>query len=215
MNKRLAHILGVFVLVIFAVIFYDGWFNPKVLPALQQDGSSNQGVNNTVMPNNANQGGNTVAETGNNDGTTIRLLSLDDAENNVANTNNRAPAESAFSGLQGISNENPTQNHPIRLESLAAQETPVTANTQNTPAPQASATKGETWIQAGSFAKRENAEALAKTLQAKKIAAIVEAATINGAVYNRVYIGPMQEKEVKATLDKLATFGVTGRKITR
>lgn len=234
MNNWLARVLGVIILAVIGVFFFDGWFHPKVPPAILE-GKKNEEVI-ALTPEGrktpAEQKG--PSETAQPPQPEISLTSLQDMEsdrgappvlaspNQSTDSSSNVP-ETHAPPLTAQSNQSaPTaQNNNIQLESLAnaqsnnrAATPPATAPAKPTAAPSAQA-QGSTWIQAGSFGEKANADRLAANIRGKSLPAVVEAATVNGKTYHRVYVGPIASNRVSDTLSSLSAMGVNARQINR
>lgn len=232
MNKWLARALGVIILAVVAVFFYDGWFNPKVPPAILE-GKKNEEVI-ALTP----EGRKTPAEQGPSESAQppqpeISLTSLQDMEsdrgapppvlaspNQSMDSSSNMPESHAPPTAQSNQSAATAQNNNIQLESLAnaqsnrAATPPATAPAKPTAAPSAQA-QGSTWIQAGSFGEKANADRLAENIRSKRLPAIVEPATVNGRTYHRVYVGPIASNRLTDILDSLSAMGVKARQINR
>ena len=232
MNKWLARALGVIILAVVAVFFYDGWFNPKVPPAILE-GKKNEEVI-ALTP----EGRKTLAEQGPSETAQppqpeISLTSLQGMEsdrgappvlaspNQSTDSSSNMPETHAPPAAQSNQSAATAQNNNIQLESLAnaqsnnrAATPPATAPAKPTAAPSAQA-QGSTWIQAGSFGEKANADRLAENIRSKRLPAIVEPATVNGRTYHRVYVGPIASNRLTAILDSLSAMGVKARQINR
>lgn len=233
MNKWLARALGVIILAVVAVFFYDGWFNPKVPPAILE-GKKNEEVI-ALTP----EGRKTLAEQGPSETAQppqpeISLTSLQGMEsdrgapppvlaspNQSTDSSSNVPETHAPPAAQSNQSAATAQNNNIQLESLAnaqsnnrAATPPATAPAKPTAAPSAQA-QGSTWIQAGSFGEKANADRLAENIRSKRLPAIVEPATVNGRTYHRVYVGPIASNRLTDILDSLSAMGVKARQINR
>ena len=228
MNKWLARALGVMV----AVFFYDGWLNPKVPPAILEGKKKEEVI--ALTP----EGRKTPVEQGPSESAQppqpeISLTSLQDMEsdrgappvlaspNQSTDGSSNMPETHAPPAAQSNQSAATAQNNNIQLESLAnaqsnnrAATPPATAPAKPTAAPSAQA-QGSTWIQAGSFGEKANADRLAENIRSKRLPAIVEPATVNGRTYHRVYVGPIASNRLTDILDSLSAMGVKARQINR
>ena len=203
MNKWLIRILGVMILVIVGLFFFQNWFAPKVPRQLQQglvsdhlpDGEDkSQGKTNTPASR-AGQG-KTAEETATAGQSDIQLLSLE----TLANDKN---TPSPF--IQ--------QNPPT--DKSEANEARQMDRAQQTGHAVSLADGDNAWVQAGSFGDRENAEQLADILEKQGMPTVIESVTVNDKRYNRLYVGPLREKEIDSTLRRLSAMGIDARRISR
>lgn len=219
MIKWLSMLMGVVILLIIGIFFYDMWFNPNVPFALQQG-------NTTVILSESEQSSQTTASvasptvtpptTDANGTAQITLTSLQDMESSGG-----APPP-ALTNPQG--NKTATANHTVgTVQPTVTQpvaKTPEVVSPVQTASPAVlesvkSTGKATAWVQAGSFGDRENANNLAASLQKQGMSVDIETATVNGRRYNRVYVGPLTEAQVDNTLQKLSKMGINARQTNR
>ena len=141
--------------------------------------------------------------------------------NQSTDSSSNMPETHAPPAAQSNQSAATAQNNNIQLESLAnaqsnnrAATSSATAPAKPTAAPSAQA-QGSTWIQAGSFGEKANADRLAENIRSKRLPAIVEPATVNGRTYHRVYVGPIASNRLTDILDSLSAMGVKARQINR
>ncbi|SUO97604.1 SPOR domain-containing protein [Suttonella ornithocola] len=207
MNKWLARILGVMVLVIVGLFFFDGWFNPNTPPILQGgESSSHQTV--TRMESSGSDANLTVTPAAAPDSkTTITLTSLEDMESNKG-----APPPVLTNRETGATPNNkviPPSNAQKTVE-----KTSIPVEKQEEKMEKSNA-KASAWVQAGAFGEMENAQRLASSLKEKKMRTAIETATVNGRRYHRVYIGPLTDAQVADTLQQLSKMGINARQVSR
>ncbi len=204
MNKWLIRILGVMILVILGLFFFQNWFAPKVPRQLQQglvsdhrpDGEDKpQGKANDPAPR-VDQGKTAEEATESKHGD-IHLLSLE----TLANDKN---TPSPF--IQQIPPTDKSEANEVRRQMDRAQQIGHTASLPNV---------DNAWVQAGSFGDRENAEQLADILEKQDMPTVIESVTVNDKRYNRLYVGPLREDEIDSTLRRLSAMGIDARRISR
>lgn len=239
MNKWLARILGIIIVAIVGLFFYDRWFNPPIPNGVANIGEEEGMVLSDVQPLDnglGNQGREATQGGGQAQGQelpsqpeqpSITLTSLQDMESDhgapvpvLANPQTGAgtqpapqPPAPALSTAPQTPPAQASNNNGLRLESLAAANN--TADNAQNSAQNAAADNSRAWIQAGSFGEKDNAERLAESIRGKKLPALVEPAQVNGKTYYRVYVGPIAANRVSDTLNSLSTMGVNARQVNR
>jgi len=75
--------------------------------------------------------------------------------------------------------------------------------------------KGGSWVQAGAFNSKENADNLMAQLQKRGWPVDTELAQVNGKSVHRVFVGPLSAADVPTYIDILGKMGVNARQVTR
>lgn len=206
MNKWLARLLGLIIIIVFGLFFFDKWFSPTIPVALTPPATTPPIAAEQTQQTSTEQSSNTPQAS-------IRLTSLQDTEDHTSppiltnpqsQINNTASGKIEKSTLQLTSLDNQTSTvSPPQLNNTATKK--VTTNSNSAPA----------WIQAGSFGQKDNADQLSNTLRNHKIKTEIETAIVNGRKYYRVYVGPIPAYQVDTTLETLSQLGVNARQVTR
>lgn len=200
MNKWLIRIFGVMILVIVGLFFFENWFAPEVPPQLRQG---------------------LVVDHRPDDGIALRQeqspISPQEAQGRMA----EAAAGADVSGIHLTSLENSPNDAdgPLPQSQQAESNEPNPAGqaqgTKEAISPSAAPAAVDVWVQAGSFGNRENAERRAQELKQKGMPVAIESVTVNGESYNRLYVGPLRQDQVKGALRDLSAMGVDARQISR
>lgn len=201
MNVWTKRLIGLLILLVIGLVIFDNWFTPDVPPALQQDISLEvDGESQTITPPPTPPTATPPRETAPPSQPAFTLESLD--EDN--------------SGPQPVlsnpgANKNKTRDTAPSAGKTAANDSAPPATPPEKPKPR----KGGSWVQAGAFNSKENAENLMAQLQKRGWPVDTELAQVNGKSVHRVFVGPLSAADVTTYIDILGKMGVNARQVTR
>ena len=201
MNVWTKRLIGLLILLVIGLVIFDNWFTPDVPPALQQDISLEvDGESQTITPPPTPPTATPPRETAPPSQPAFTLESLD--EDN--------------SGPQPVLSNPGSGKNKARDSGKAAAKTAETAEATPPPAPEKpKPRKGGSWVQAGAFNSKENADNLMAQLQKRGWPVDTELAQVNGKSVHRVFVGPLSAADVPTYIDILGKMGVNARQVTR
>ena len=90
-----------------------------------------------------------------------------------------------------------------------------TAPAAEKPAEKPKPRRGGSWVQAGSFSSKENADKMIAQLKKRGWPVETEIANINGKDWHRVFIGPLSAADANTYIDILGKEGTNARQVNR
>ena len=200
MNVWTKRLIGLLILLVIGLVIFDNWFTPDVPPALQQDISLEvDGESQTIPPPPTPPTATPPRETAPPSQPAFSLESLD--EDN--------------SGPQPVLSNPGANKNKTRDIAPSAGKTAANDSAPPAPAEKPKPRKGGSWVQAGAFNSKENADNLMAQLQKRGWPVDTELAQVNGKSVHRVFVGPLSAADVPTYIDILGKMGVNARQVTR
>ena len=190
MNKWTVRLIGIAILFAAALILFDRWFTPDIPPAIQQsiELSVRGGETHTISP---------PPPAANNDRGNPRPPS--------------PPPQPAFT-LASL-DEDSSEPQPILSNPNGSDKANVREAQQAAEKPKPR--RGGSWVQAGSFSSKENADKMIAQLKKRGWPIDTEIANINGKDMHRVFIGPLSAADASTYIDILGKEGTNARQVNR
>ncbi|WP_225757334.1 SPOR domain-containing protein [Cardiobacterium sp. Marseille-Q4385] len=221
MNKWTVRLIGIAILFAAALILFDRWFTPDIPPIIQQsiELSVRGGETHTISPPppaaNNDRGNPRPPSPPPQPAFTLASLDEDSSEPQpiLSNPNGSdkakaREAEQAAANQKAASQEKPANNALVENSAEAA---PAVEKTAEKPKPR----RGGSWVQAGSFSSKENADKMIAQLKKRGWPIDTEIANINGKDMHRVFIGPLSAADASTYIDILGKEGTNARQVNR
>ena len=221
MNKWTVRLIGIAILFAAALILFDRWFTPDIPPAIQQsiELSVRVGETHTISPPppaaNNDRGNPRPPSPPPQPAFTLASLDEDSSEPQpiLSNPNGSdkakaREAEQAAANQKAASQEKPANN---ALVENSAETAPAAEKPAEKPKPR----RGGSWVQAGSFSSKENADKMIAQLKKRGWPIDTEIANINGKDMHRVFIGPLSAADASTYIDILGKEGTNARQVNR
>lgn len=197
MNPWMLRLIGLLILLFIGLIVLDDWFSPKIPPVLQQDISLEiNGESQTITPAPLPPPEMAAQEEEPPPAMTLESLTADDD----------TPQPVLSNPTAGKSNSRKDTNAAVAANDTAA--APAAAE-------KAKPRKGGSWIQAGAYTNKENADKLLAQLKKRGWPVDTELTLVNGQNMHRVFVGPLSTADVKTYLGILDKEGISARQVTR
>ncbi|MDO4642267.1 MAG: SPOR domain-containing protein [Cardiobacteriaceae bacterium] len=217
MKKWTIRMIGLLLLLVIGLVVFDGWFSPQIPPALQQDISLEVNGETQTIP--APPPPTPQQENGAKPQPAFSLTSLEDEvpEPQPILSNPGSDKAKARENAQIAANQKAAQNKTTAAPPannkppVAEAPVPTPEKTVEKPKPR----RGGSWVQAGAFSSKENADNLVGQLQKKGWPVDTESANVNGKNVHRVFVGPLSAADVNTYIDILGKMGINARPITR
>ena len=221
MNKWTVRLIGIAILFAAALILFDRWFTPDIPPIIQQsiELSVRGGETHTISPPppaaNNDRGNPRPPSPPPQPAFTLASLDEDSSEPQpiLSNPNGSdkakaREAEQAAANQKAASQENPANSALVEND---AETVPAAEKPAEKPKPR----RGGSWVQAGSFSSKENADKMIAQLKKRGWPIDTEIANINGKDMHRVFIGPLSAADASTYIDILGKEGTNARQVNR
>lgn len=218
MNKWTVRLIGIAILFAATLILFDRWFTPDIPPAIQQgiELTVRGGETHTINPPPADNSDRRSSRPPSSPQPAFTLASLDEDTNEpqpiLSNPdgNDKAKAREAEQAAanQKAAQEKPANSAPNENNEEAV---PVTEKPAEKPKPR----RGGSWVQAGSFSSKENADKMMAQLKKRGWPVETEIANINGKDWHRVFIGPLSAADANTYINILGKEGTNARQVNR
>ena len=217
MNKWIVRLIGIAILFAAALTVFDRWFSPDIPPAIRQGIElSVKGEPHSINLPPATDNGRSPRLPAPPPQPAFTLASLDEDAGEpqpILSNPDGSDKAKAREAEQAAANQKAAQEKPAN--SALTENREATAPAAEKPPEKPKPKRGGSWVQAGAFSSKENADKMIAQLKKRGWPVETEIANINGKDMHRVFIGPLSAADASTYIDILGKEGTNARQVNR
>lgn len=221
MNKWTVRLIGIAILFTVVLTLFDRWFSPDIPPVIQQSielsvrGGETHTINPPPTTTNNDRGNPRLPSPSPQPAFTLASLDEESSEPQPILSNpNGSDKAKAREAEQAAANQK-AANQEKPANSVLVENSTETAPVAEKTAEKPKSRRGGSWVQAGSFSSKENADKMIAQLKKRGWPVETETANIDGKVWHRVFIGPLSVTDANTYIDILGKEGTNARQVSR